>query len=36
MPRGCNHPTTEALEAVTDLDLTPFADIEPPRGYGRD
>ncbi len=29
-------PTAEALEAVTDVDLTPLADIEPPRGYGRD
>jgi hypothetical protein len=28
--------TADALEAIIDLDLTPFADIEPPRGYGRD
>ncbi len=28
--------TAEALEAIVDLDLTPLADIEPPRGYGRD
>ena len=26
-------PTAEALQAIVDLDL---ADIEPPRGYGRD
>ena len=29
-------PTAEALEAIVDLDLTELADIEPPRGYGRD
>ena len=29
-------PTAEALEAIVDLDLTEIADIEPPRGYGRD
>ena len=28
--------TADALEAIVDLDLTPLADIEPPRGYGRD
>ena len=28
--------TAEALEAITDLDLEALADIEPPRGYGRD
>ena len=28
--------TAEALEAIVDLDLTELADIEPPRGYGRD
>ena len=28
--------TAGALEAIIDLDLTPLADIEPPRGYGRD
>ena len=28
--------TDEALEALADLDLTALADIEPPRGYGRD
>lgn len=28
--------TAEALEAIVDLDLTSLADIEPPRGYGRD
>ena len=28
--------TAGALETIVDLDLTPLADIEPPRGYGRD
>ncbi len=28
--------TAEALEAIIDLDLTMLADIELPRGYGRD
>lgn len=28
--------TAEALEAIIDLDLTTLADIEMPRGYGRD
>jgi hypothetical protein len=28
--------TAEALEAIVELDLTSLADIEPPRGYGRD
>jgi hypothetical protein len=28
--------TADALEAMVDLDLTPLADVEPPRGYGRD
>ena len=28
--------TAEALEALADLELTALADIEPPRGYGRD
>ena len=28
--------TAEALEAIVALDLTELADIEPPRGYGRD
>ncbi len=28
--------TAEALEAIADLDLSTLADIEPPRGYGRD
>jgi hypothetical protein len=26
----------DALEAIVDLDLPPLADIDPPRGYGRD
>lgn len=29
-------PTAEVLAAIVDLDLTALADIEPPRGYGRD
>ena len=29
-------PTAEALQAIVDLDLSDLADIEPPRGYGRD
>jgi len=29
-------PTAEALGAIVDLDLTELAEIEPPRGYGRD
>ncbi len=29
-------PTANALEAIVDLDLIALADIEPPRGYGRD
>jgi hypothetical protein len=28
--------TADALEAIVDLDLTLLADVEPPRGYGRD
>jgi len=28
--------TAEALQAIADLDLSDLADIEPPRGYGRD
>ncbi len=28
--------TAEALQAVVNLDLSELADIEPPRGYGRD
>ena len=28
--------TAEALQAIVDLDLTELADIESPRGYGRD
>jgi len=28
--------TAEALQAIADLDLDAIADIEPPRGYGRD
>ena len=29
-------PTAEALQAIVDIDLSDLADIEPPRGYGRD
>jgi hypothetical protein len=28
--------TADALEAIVDHDLAPLADVEPPRGYGRD
>ncbi len=28
--------TANALEAIVDLDLVALADVEPPRGYGRD
>ena len=28
--------TAHALEAIADLDLGALADLEPPRGYGRD
>ena len=28
--------TAEALAAITDFDLEALADIEPPKGYGRD
>ncbi len=28
--------TAEALDVILDLDLSALADIEPPRGYGRD
>jgi hypothetical protein len=28
--------TADALEAIVDLDLTFLADVETPRGYGRD
>ncbi len=28
--------TAEALQAIVELDLEALADIEPPRGYGRD
>jgi len=30
-----DNPTAEALGAIIDLDLTELADIDPPRGYGR-
>ena len=29
-------PTGEALQAIADLDLDTLAEIDPPRGYGRD
>ncbi len=28
--------TAEALQAIADLDLSDLADVQPPRGYGRD
>ncbi len=28
--------TAQALQDIVDLDLTALADIQPPRGYGRD
>ena len=28
--------TAEALQAIVDLDLSDLAELEPPRGYGRD
>ena len=37
LPDGLRDTTTaEALQAIVDLDLSDLADIEPPRGYGRD
>lgn len=37
LPDGLrNTATAEALQAIVDLDLSDLADIEPPRGYGRD
>lgn len=37
LPEGLqDSPTADALEAIVDLDLTAIADIELPRGYGRD
>ena len=37
LPDSLRHSATaDALEAIVDIDLTPLADIEPPRGYGRD
>ena len=35
-PYKPNTPTTEALQAIVELDLEALADIVPPRGYGRD
>ena len=29
-------PTAQALEAIVELDLDSLAEIDPPRGYGRD
>ena len=29
-------PTGESLQAIADLDLNALAEIDPPRGYGRD
>jgi hypothetical protein len=37
MPDGLRDTATaEALQAIIELDLEALADIEPPRGYGRD
>ena len=37
LPDGLRESSTAgALEAIADLDLSILADIEPPRGYGRD
>jgi hypothetical protein len=37
LPHGLSDSTVaQALEAIVDLDLTALAEIEPPRGYGRD
>ena len=37
LPEGLRDTATaEALQAIVDLDLSELADIEPPRGYGRD
>jgi hypothetical protein len=32
----CDSPTAQALEAIVELDLLTLAEIDPPRGYGRD
>jgi hypothetical protein len=31
-----DRPTGQALQAIIDLDLNEIADIDPPRGFGRD
>ncbi len=37
LPERLHHsPTAVALEIIVDLDLATFAEIDPPRGYGRD
>ncbi len=37
LPEGLHEsPTAQALEAIVELDLDSLADIDPPRGYGRD
>lgn len=37
LPEGLHDsPTTHALETIADLDLDSLADIDLPRGYGRD
>ena len=37
LPDGLREtPTSDALQTIVDLDLAALADIEPPRGYGRD
>ncbi len=37
LPEGPqDSPTAQALETIVELDLDSLADIDPPRGYGRD
>ena len=37
LPEGLGETATaEALQAIVELDLSELAEIEPPRGYGRD
>jgi hypothetical protein len=36
LPDGLRQsPTAQALQEIVELDLTALADIQPPRGYGR-
>ena len=37
LPEGLQDtPTAQALETIVELDLDSLADVDPPRGYGRD